>query len=71
MSGKDPALIELPVTNEDRGGFGVSLAVVHDHQLMSSTAEVHVPWDDRALSVSFATFRDKIRPGRRRPGRSP
>lgn len=63
VSGKDAPLIELPVKNEDRGGFSVSLAAVHDHQLMSSTAEVHVPWDDRALSVSFATFRDKIRPG--------
>ena len=28
VTGKDPALIVLPVTKEDRGGFGVSLAAL-------------------------------------------
>ncbi len=62
-SGRDVELIEIPVTEELRGGFGVSLTTLRDHQLMRSTASVFVPWDDRQLQVSFATFRDTLRPG--------
>jgi uncharacterized protein YfaS (alpha-2-macroglobulin family) len=63
VAGRDPAVVELPVKSEDRGGFSVSLDVVRDHQHLALAGEVAVPWDDRELTVSFATFRDKIRPG--------
>src|SRR5262249_42042835 len=49
----------------DRGGFGVRLAAVADHQLLEATQTVFVPWDDKKLEVSFATFRDRLRPGGR------
>src|SRR5262249_39301952 len=42
-AGKDAALIEIPVREEDRGGFGVQMVVVRDHQVMVSHAEVTVP----------------------------
>jgi uncharacterized protein YfaS (alpha-2-macroglobulin family) len=58
-------LIEIPVTAERRGGFGVSVTGVRDHQFLQATAQVFVPWDDRALEVSFASFRDNLRPGGR------
>jgi uncharacterized protein YfaS (alpha-2-macroglobulin family) len=64
-AGHDEQLIEMPVTEADRGGFGVALTVLRDHQLIRETTSVFVPWDDRELEVEFATFRDTIRPGGR------
>ncbi len=56
-------IVEVPVREEDRGGFAASLALVSDHQFVSKTVQVLVPWDDKELRVSFATFRDSVRPG--------
>ena len=64
-SGYDDELIELPIAESDRGGFSVVLTALRDHQLMRQTATIFVPWDDRRLDVSFATFRDTMRPGTR------
>src|SRR5439155_12817764 len=60
-----PSLIEIPVGEKDRGGFGVRLAMVRDHQFVAVAQTVFVPWDDRRLDLSFSTFRDRIRPGAR------
>jgi len=62
-SGKDPALIEIPITEQDRGGFACELVVERDHQLIRLQARVAVPWDDRELQVSFSSFRDRLQPG--------
>ncbi|MBM4394906.1 MAG: hypothetical protein FJ087_04370 [Deltaproteobacteria bacterium] len=62
-AGRDAAVVEIPVGEKDRGGFGVSLLAVRDHQWMRFTESVFVPWDDRELEVSFTTFRDKMQPG--------
>ncbi len=64
-SGRDAELIEIPVGPADRGGFGITLTALRDHQLMRSTARVFVPWDDEKLAIQFATFRDRMRPGTR------
>jgi len=56
-------VIEIPVQAADRGGFGVRLEAVRDHQLMAPTTQILVPWEDRRLEVDFATFRDRLRPG--------
>ncbi len=65
LSEKSPALVEIPVVEKDRGGFSVRLSCLRDHQWMSLTQSVFVPWDDKELKVSFATFRDRLRPGAR------
>jgi hypothetical protein len=65
VSGRSADVLELPVSEKDRGGFGVTLTLVRDHQLVHQSASVFVPWDDRALTVAFSTFRDKLRPGDR------
>ena len=57
------AVVEIPVTADLRGGFGATLSVLHDHQLVVQSTQVMVPWDDRRLEVAFATFRDRMRPG--------
>jgi uncharacterized protein YfaS (alpha-2-macroglobulin family) len=56
-------VVELPVTMADRGGFGVTLTLLRDFQLVEKTAAVMVPWTDRELSLEFETFRDRLRPG--------
>ncbi len=61
--GKEPAVIELPVTEELRGGFTVVLVAVRDYQLLRFVQPVFVPFDDKELSVEFTTFRDRMRPG--------
>jgi uncharacterized protein YfaS (alpha-2-macroglobulin family) len=65
VAGRDPQVVEVPVTADDRGGFGITLTLVRDHQLVQESAAVSVPWSDRELKVAFATFRDRLRPGDR------
>ncbi|MEW6221084.1 MAG: alpha-2-macroglobulin family protein [Thermodesulfobacteriota bacterium] len=61
--GRQPVLVELAVTGEDRGGFAVTLAGVRDHQALTLGESIAVPWRDRELAVSFASFRDRLQPG--------
>ncbi len=62
-SGAGLLVIEIPVDAGLRGGFSVRLTALRDHQPMSFEGSVFVPWADRELEVSFATFRDRLRPG--------
>lgn len=64
-AGEANTVLEIPVTEADRGGFGITLSALRDHQWMSQTVAVFVPWDDKELKLEFATFRDRIRPGTR------
>ena len=63
LTSASSGIIELPVSENDRGGFGASLTLLRDYQLLRPTAAVLVPWDDRELAVELATFRDRVRPG--------
>ena len=56
-------IVERMVTEADRGGLSFSLIVVRDHQLMSRTERLSVPWDNQSLKLAFSTFRDTMRPG--------
>lgn len=62
VAGRDGAVVELPIREEDRGGFSVLVVAARDYQVLSASEAIHVPWDDRVLDVSFATFRDRMRP---------
>ncbi len=64
-AGRDRQLVEIPVGEADRGGFGVTLTVLRDHQIMTLSQAVFVPWDNKQLQLSFSTFRDKLVPGGR------
>lgn len=58
-----PQVVEIPIDESLRGGFGVRLTALRDHQRMQFIQTLQVPWDDRRLSIEFATFRDRLRPG--------
>ncbi|MEW6366416.1 MAG: alpha-2-macroglobulin family protein [Acidobacteriota bacterium] len=62
QSGRDASLIEIPVNGNDRGGFSVRLTLLRDHQFIQMSQPLFVPWDDKQLSVQFASFRDLLRP---------
>lgn len=63
VAGKDAALREIAITEEDRGGFSVRLSGVMDWQPVSISVDIDVPYDDRALDIAFERFRDRTRPG--------
>jgi uncharacterized protein YfaS (alpha-2-macroglobulin family) len=58
-----PALVDLPVARDDRGGFAVVAWTVADHQLVRLEAQIDVPWSDKRLALTLETFRDTLRPG--------
>ena len=62
---KDTGVLEIPVTEGHRGGFGVRVTSLRDHQTMTAEANVFVPWDNKELDISFSSFRDKLSPGGR------
>jgi uncharacterized protein YfaS (alpha-2-macroglobulin family) len=61
--GKDAAVVEVPVTEQLRGGFTVVLTGVRDYQFLRFVQPVFVPHDDKELSLEFISFRDRLRPG--------
>lgn len=63
-SGRDSSIIEIPVKEEDRGGFSVSLTLIRDNQPIQIQRTATVPWDNKQLKVEFSTFRDLLRPGK-------
>jgi alpha-2-macroglobulin len=64
LSGKKQSLMEIPITEEDRGGLRISLAILRDNQFVQLQNSLFVPWDNKELKVEFSTFRDRLQPGR-------
>jgi len=62
-AGGGAGVLEIPIGEELRGGFGVRITALKDHQFMSEETNVFVPWDNKELKISFSTFRDKLAPG--------
>lgn len=56
-------ILELPIREADRGGFSLSVYTVVDHQYLREEVDITVPWDNKELALSFASFRDTLRPG--------
>ncbi|HEY0059410.1 MAG TPA: MG2 domain-containing protein, partial [Flavisolibacter sp.] len=52
-----------PVTEADRGGFGVNFFFVKHNRFYETSDIVHVPWSNKELNIEYATFRDKTLPG--------
>ena len=65
QAGNESPLIEIPVTEHDRGGFLFSAATLRDHQYVEFARTVFVPWDNKELKIEFSTFRDRLQPGQK------
>jgi uncharacterized protein YfaS (alpha-2-macroglobulin family) len=56
--------VEIPVTENDRGGLNFHWMVVRDNRFHAgSDTHINVPWSNKELNIQFETFRDKLQPG--------
>jgi alpha-2-macroglobulin len=60
---KDVQVIEHKALPTEKGGFHFRVSMVRDWTMISSQHFVRVPYSEKELSVSFATFRDTLKPG--------
>ena len=56
-------LVELPVLEDDRGGFTVHLLCMERGLVHSQVLFIDVPWSNKELKVEWMSFRDKLLPG--------
>jgi hypothetical protein len=56
-------LVELPVLEDDRGGFTVHLFCVERGLVHIESTFIDVPWSNKELKVEWMSFRDKLLPG--------
>lgn len=55
--------LDIPVTEEQRGGFGYAYSFVKHNRFYSFVRFVDVPWTNKELKITYETFRDKTLPG--------
>lgn len=60
---QEQKLISIPVKEEYRGNFGISLAFVKNNRAFRMSKLIEVPYTDKKLDISFASFRNKLQPG--------
>jgi uncharacterized protein YfaS (alpha-2-macroglobulin family) len=54
--------VDIPVMEEDRGGFAVHFLCVERGRSHQETQHIAVPWTNKQLQVQWSTFRDKLLP---------
>ncbi|MBO9595184.1 MAG: alpha-2-macroglobulin [Niabella sp.] len=54
---------DFGATEADRGGYAVSYMFVKNNRFFNSDNTVMVPWSNKALKITYETFRDKTLPG--------
>lgn len=57
--------VELPVLEDDRGGFTVHFVCVERGRQHLFAQRIEVPWSSKQLKVEWMSFRDKLLPGAR------
>lgn len=55
--------VELPVMEEDRGGFTVHFVCVERGRQHVQSQRIEMPWSNKQLNVEWMSFRDKLLPG--------
>ncbi|MFN8350123.1 MAG: alpha-2-macroglobulin family protein [Flavobacteriales bacterium] len=55
--------VEVPVMEDDRGGFTVHLLCVERDRVHQEQITIEVPWTNKELRVEWMSFRDKLLPG--------
>ena len=50
-------------TDADRGGLTFDFAFVRFGRAFAERRRLELPWDNKKLEVTYATFRDRLRPG--------
>jgi uncharacterized protein YfaS (alpha-2-macroglobulin family) len=60
---KEQRMFEIPIKEEYRGNLAVHYTFVKNSRLYSNNYTVSVPYTNKELDISFASFRDKLQPG--------
>ncbi|NNL20867.1 MAG: hypothetical protein HKO83_06060, partial [Ignavibacteriaceae bacterium] len=55
--------IEIPIKENYRGNIVVHVSFIVNNESRILTKVISVPWSNKALNISFETFRNKILPG--------
>jgi hypothetical protein len=55
--------VTIPIHEEHRGNVGVHFTFVKHNRLLTHSVNIQVPWSNKNLDISFATFRNKLNPG--------
>ena len=58
-------MIEIPVEDSDRGGFGVHFVFVKNNRVYTHDGNVNVSWANKNLTLKFESFRNKLLPGQK------
>jgi len=58
-------VLEIPITEADRGNFAVHLTFVKHNACFSHQWSVVVPYTNKQLDIEFETFRNKLLPGQK------
>lgn len=56
-------LFEIPIREEHRGNLGIHYTFIKNNRLYAQNTTITVPFTNKALDISFESFRDKLQPG--------
>ncbi len=56
-------LFDIPLREEHRGNLGIHYTFIRNNRLYEENTTIVVPFTNKALDISFQTFRDKLLPG--------
>ncbi len=60
---KNSRSLDVPVTENDRGGIGVQFVFVKNNRVYTGQQEIAVPYTNKELVIDYKTWRDKTLPG--------
>jgi hypothetical protein len=60
---KEKLTFTFSATESDRGGYQVSYLFVKDGRFYQYNDIIQIPWTNKELKITYATFRDKTLPG--------
>lgn len=60
-----PQRVNLPVREQQRGGFAVHFAMIQNGRLYEKSQLITVPFSNKQLAIETQTFRNKLKPGER------
>lgn len=55
--------IRYTATEKDRGGVGIAEVFVWNNRVYQNTYDIAVPWRNKELQITYATWRNKTEPG--------
>jgi uncharacterized protein YfaS (alpha-2-macroglobulin family) len=60
---REQRFFEIPIKEEYRGNIAIHYTFIKDNRLYIEQFDVTVPYTNKQLDISFASFRDKLQPG--------